>query len=563
MSALTAKKFRVYSANAFLSSVITDSLYAYVGRSVTWNDETNPPSANDDTRDFNKIWDNMAGAIRVTRNQVELGIKRNDWSSGSIYGKYHHANTTLGDNYYVLAGVADRDVYLCLDNNGDSPSTSKPNHKNFSPKREADSYLWKYMYSIPSTEFTKFATSNVIPVYNNINNQRSSRLGAIESLTISANATTGIGSNYRGSGFSNGTSGVSISNGTIFTTIPANHTTNELKLVADAGLAAHDDYYVNSVFFVTSGRARGTYRRIVDSKTGPDHTTTNLVFSTAMSGVANGDQFVIGPAVEIPGDLQGRNTFRGYADVDSDGKVIRINVVHSGLNYANGDVSVLINGVYISTSGVFSDGSGAEADMILAPSYSHGYDIPYELDAKFVIISPETILPRDEQTGQFIGYKNEIRQFGLISKPIDSYTNQVARKDSYDQRTTVYFAHPTSIPFKQDEVVYDTGSGIEKAKAIVYDVCGDTGKQYLTLTNVQGIFQNGDTLYNRLGDSASISSANLSYHQYPSGSGNYPMMPVQAGGLTKYTGNILYHENISPIYRRLDQKENFKIVFEF
>ena len=112
-------------------------------------------------------------------------------------------------------------------------------------------------------------------------------------------------------------------------------------------------------------------------------------------------------------------------------------------------------------------------------------------------------------------------------------------------------------------MVYDTGSGIEKAKAIVYDVCGDTGKQYLTLTNVQGIFQNGDTLYNRLGDSASISSANLSYHQYPSGSGNYPMMPVQAGGLTKYTGNILYHENISPIYRRLDQKENFKIVFEF
>jgi hypothetical protein len=563
LSSFTGKKFRVYSANAFVSSVIEDSLYAYVGRSLAWTDETSPPSANDDSRDFNKIWDNMAGAVRITRNQVALGVKRNDWLTGSVYGKYHHANTSLGDNYYALAGVADRDVYLCLDNNGDAPSTSKPNHKNFSPKRESDGYLWKYMYSIPSVEFTKFATSNVIPVYNNINNQRSSRLGAIESLTVSANATTGVGTKYRGSGFSNGTSGVSISNGTIFTTIPSNYTTNELKILADAGLAVHDDYYINTAFYVTSGRAKGTYRTITDSKKGSDHTTTNLVFSTAMSGVANGDHFVIGPAVEIPDDLQGRKSFRGYADVNSEGKVTRINVVHSGLNYANGDVSVLINGDYLTTSGSFDDGSGAEADMMLAPSYSHGFDIPYELDAKFVIISPETLLPRDDQTGQFIGYQNEIRQFGLISRPVDSYTNLAARKDSYDQRTTVYFAHPTSVPFKQDQVVYDTGSGTEKARAIVYDVCGDTGKQYVTLTNVQGIFQNGDTLYNRLGDSSRISSANLSYHQYPSGSGNYPLMSVQAGGLTKYTGNILYHENISPIYRRLDQKENFKIVFEF
>ena len=53
-------------------------------------------------------------------------------------------------------------------------------------------------------------------------------------------------------------------------------------------------------------------------------------------------------------------------------------------------------------------------------------------------------------------------------------------------------------------------------------------------------------------------------HSYPITSiSTSPDHPVKEGGLTKYTGDILYHENISPITRRLDQKENFKFVFEF
>ena len=73
-----------------------------------------------------------------------------------------------------------------------------------------------------------------------------------------------------------------------------------------------------------------------------------------------------------------------------------------------------------------------------------------------------------------------------------------------------------------------------------------------------------DGLYNRLGDSATISDVSLEYHPYPITSiSTSPDYPVKEGGLAKYTGDILYHENISPITRRLDQKENFKFIFEF
>ena len=73
-----------------------------------------------------------------------------------------------------------------------------------------------------------------------------------------------------------------------------------------------------------------------------------------------------------------------------------------------------------------------------------------------------------------------------------------------------------------------------------------------------------DTLYNRLGDSAKISDVNISNHVYPLQSlTTSPSSAVLESNLTKYTGEILYHENISPITRRLDQKENFKFIFEF
>ena len=569
MTSFIGKKFNVFNANSFATSFMSDAIYLYVGRVLAWDTETSPPVANDTTYNHNKIWDNMCGVVRVNRDQVALGIKRNDWTTGTVYNKYHHANTNAqlatGNGFYVLAGLADRDVYKCLDNDGESYSSVKPTHKNLGATKENDGYVWKYMYSIENAQFTQFATSYIIPVFIDTDVANFSKRNSILHLPISAKSIDGIGKEYRGTGFSNGTVGVFAVNPSIYTTVFSNSATYELTVNATSGLAIHDDYYNDSAFLITSGKAKGTYRLIADSKKGATDSTSNLVLSSVVSNIANGDTFIIGPKVFVSDDINGIG-FLGIAEVNSSGNVTAINTSLTGKNYANGDAVVLVNGDYHPTTASFEDGSGATVELIIPPSGGgHGFNPLMELDAKYVIVSPETPLAKDHQTGQFVGYGNEIRQIGLIRNPIDKSTNQIADKESYDLRTSIYFEHPTDINFVKDQTVYNRLiEEKETAMGVIDAVCGEEPRQYISLSRTQGRFIKGDVIYNRLGDSATISDVSLEYHPYPITSiSTSPDYPVKEGGLAKYTGDILYHENISPITRRLDQKENFKFIFEF
>ena len=121
------------------------------------------------------------------------------------------------------------------------------------------------------------------------------------------------------------------------------------------------------------------------------------------------------------------------------------------------------------------------------------------------------------------------------------------------------------VKFAKDQKIYNRlTSGSETASGTIDNICGEAGLQYLSLTGVRGSFITNNILYNRLGDEETVSSGDdLEYYEYPLNSGINPISAVVSGGLTKYTGEVLYHENISPVTRRLDQKENFKFIFEF
>lgn len=571
MSAFVGNKFSVFAANSFASSFVSESVYLYYGKVTKWDVETSPPTSNDNVTGHNKIWDNMVGAMRVGRNQVSLGIKRNDWNTGVIYEKYHHANTAKED-FYVLAGATDRDVYKCIDNNGRSYSFVKPTHQNFAMTREKDGYVWKHMYNILDTQFTQFATKTYIPITKSPTIPYHSAFGEISHIPISANSLTGVGAFYRGEGFVNSSYGTPFVNASIATSLPSSTATNEIQLIANSGFATMDEYYTGSMFFVTSGKGAGTYRRIVQSKAGlPLYTTditTNLVLSSAVSNFSNGDSFVIGPQVRINNDLQGYG-FLGIGKTNHLGNVTSISVCLAGRNYANDDVFLEVAGNYNPTVNNIASPTGtsqtANGELIISPAGGHGSNPLTELNAKYVIVSPETSVVKDHETGYFAGYGNEIRQVGLIRNPIDAYTGGIAKDYSYDLKTTVYFEHPTDIKFEPDQILYNTiNEGTETVRAIVYGICGTSAQQYISLTGVQGRLSKGDTLYNRLGDSAKISDVNISNHVYPLQSlTTSPSSAVLESNLTKYTGEILYHENISPITRRLDQKENFKFIFEF
>lgn len=532
-----------------ISSFSDEKVYFYVGTDEPWANSTTPSSlssANDVLSFKRSVWDNMAGAIKVTPNQVRMGIDRVNWSSGTIYENYNPANTSMGtgNGFFVLAGPTDRDVYKCLDNNGLSSSTIKPSNKDLGISKESDGYIWKYMYSISDSDFSKFSTDSHLPVPA-ITSQTSRRSdGEVAYVTISASQTDGVGGDYVGSAFSNGTVGTSLVTGVINGPVTDSPTdTSFLNLRDEYGLSDTDDYYNGGVVYITSGKSTGTLRGI------SDYTQSNkrITLDTSVTNIANGDTYIIGPKVTI-NDSNIGSGFVGIAEVNSYGNVTNIIVASSGLNYVNAAMQVAIG-----TVGATPKGTGATANAYVTPMNGHATNPQEELNAKYVIVAPETTIAKqsDYENGIFVGPSGDIRQVGLLLNP------RAERDDTlYDQRTTFYFeSTPTfSMDIKANKTVTNANTG---GTAKIWSVDGDVGSQYLTVTNIQGDFSEGDTIYSGT-TYLQISSRNISKHSYRS---EVPFASIMHNGLTKYSGEIVYHENVFDIPRQDGQKENFKFIF--
>ena len=139
---------------------------------------------------------------QITNNDVSYVVPRIDWTLNTIYDHYDDSYTldnpaqsgatSINDaTFYVL--TSNFNVYMCLDNNYDSPSTVMPTGYDVLPFTTSDGYKWKYMMNIPLALRAKFLTSFYMPITNVINNIFYNN-GAIDTITIDT-AGTGYPSN--------------------------------------------------------------------------------------------------------------------------------------------------------------------------------------------------------------------------------------------------------------------------------------------------------------------------------------------------------------------------------
>ena len=106
-------------------------------------------------------------------------IPRRDWVSGTVYdqfdGDYSSTNTAYSNatslkaaNFYVL--TAEFNVYKCLFNNNNAPSTEEPFGTDPLTTTTSDGYVWKYLYTIPLSIRNRFLTDTLMPVQKSVNN---------------------------------------------------------------------------------------------------------------------------------------------------------------------------------------------------------------------------------------------------------------------------------------------------------------------------------------------------------------------------------------------------------
>tara|TARA_B100000902_G_scaffold52498_1_gene59209 strand:- start:9303 stop:10832 length:1530 start_codon:yes stop_codon:yes gene_type:complete len=187
MPAIITDQIRVLNASNFVSGISTtdNSYYVFIGLpnatdvASDWN--TNTPSPIDNFDEHDKTYDTLISAKKINSSDVLRVIRKNTWTSGSIYEMYRHdysidnlspntSSTSLyNSNYYIIN--SDFRVYECI-YNGAAPSNSgkgiislqEPVHTDLQPRLESDGYIWKYLYTIKPGDIIKFDSADYIPV---------------------------------------------------------------------------------------------------------------------------------------------------------------------------------------------------------------------------------------------------------------------------------------------------------------------------------------------------------------------------------------------------------------
>lgn len=180
----------VKSVISEIVSNISRYYYAY-GHAGAWNNELSPDAVSESYEYENETRNEMLLYKQIDSNDIAAVIPRINWVSGytfdmfneysSDYPAFSGATSLENAEFYCLTD--DYNVYKCLYNNNDSPSSQRPIGTSTSTITMDDGYIWKYMYTIPLSVRNKFLTATTMPVVTALSNQFYSK-GSIVAYNI-------------------------------------------------------------------------------------------------------------------------------------------------------------------------------------------------------------------------------------------------------------------------------------------------------------------------------------------------------------------------------------------
>lgn len=571
MPAIVTNKFRIHNAKQFVEAfnevsktsgatitdtdgVLNTNMYLFIGKPTAWDDDTAPPTPTDSVANTHySNWRDMIAAKRITSSDVSHVIPRKNWTNNTSYFAYtHQANDLFSQDFYVMTD--DYNVYKCLSNSDTtatgtvaSTSTVKPTGTGTSIISTTDGYKWKFMYQISASDALKFVTPNYIPVNTvrrangQLANTYDNSPGQVQFDVETAAASSGGGNGAievvhlttRGSQYLGETGNLT------------SVTSTSQVTIAGATFTA-DDCIVNCDIYFTSGDAAGQGGTITDFNA----TTKVVTFTPAVdTSPSSTDGYAIGPKIVISGDGQGANV---RATVNSSGSVNAATIVAGGNNYSNAVITIIAN-----TSQANSyNPSAATLTPVIGPVGGHGSDAIKELGGFYVLTNARL---EYSESNNFTT-NNDFRKVGLLTQP--KFANgDYADSSVIDQATTIVITSWNGTAFSEDELVTGATSGCT-GRVIDFtsnntlrltDVTPNGNSVTAGYNGIYGYFTNTEVIAaNTSGNGGSGASATAN------GSG-----AVTGGDLQKYSGDVIYVENRSPVTRANDQLEDVKLIIEF
>ena len=275
MPAIITDKFRIHNSEQFqeaFSEGSGNTMYLGIGRPQPFavgtrgdartnneGSDTSPLTPADNLNAQHFPFDDMLATKKIAASDVTFAIPRRDWVTGTTYDVYRHdygeyatgtttaitsnsGKSTLFDaTFYVL--TADRNVYKCLENDGNTASTVEPTGTSTTVLSTADGYKWKYMYTLSASQQANFLSTDFMAVSTDSTISAAAVAGAIDEIKIKSAGTGGTDGTHtgiaiRGDG-TGGTCSVTIS-GNIVTavTVTAAGTSYTFGTVSNAQIVA-------------------------------------------------------------------------------------------------------------------------------------------------------------------------------------------------------------------------------------------------------------------------------------------------------------------------------------
>lgn len=405
-----------------------NNYYMFVGSHID-RGSTSIPKINDNPNETLKIsYQNMIMGKKITPSDIHIMIDFNEYESNTIIDMWDDQDEDfITKNYFSIVNASSYyHIYKCLDNNQNAYSTVTPDFSHISGGNTAvyetsDGYKWKYMYSVSSSNKTKYATSNLFPVIANSSVVEEAENGAIDIIKID---TEGAGyDNYFTGTFS--TADLRISGNTL------------LYEVANSTAKLVNGFYTDTLLYISSGNGAGQYKTIIDyftNSTGK-YIVVNNAFTTMLR---NGSQYEIYPRVHIVGDgFQTDNAIaRALINSSSSNSVYKIEMINRGANYKFATANVIANSIVdVSTD--------AEIRPILSPYGGHGYSAERELLGNKI----EFYSKFSNNESNTLLIDNNFSCYGIIKNPL--FSNVLFQMTSVDGSFTtnekVYSITPVRI----------------------------------------------------------------------------------------------------------------------
>mgnify|MGYP003325770374 FL=1 len=273
----------------------------------------------------------------------------------------------------------------------------------------------------------------------------------------------------------------------------------------------------------------------VKTLTGDDGSLQWQVQNTAISGAINnivvtnsGNNYtnVSNISIVITGDGSSASAIPTVNTTTN--TISSIVITDSGKNYTYATVSITDKGL----------GAGANARAIISPFNGHGTNPVYELGGKNILINAK--LRYTEEGVLPVG--NDYRQIAILKDPYYYNTEIPASNLAFVQALTLVCDGVGD--FQSDEIVYQ-GTNFAQSSFSGKVVSWDSTTSKLLLINTKG--------------TPTISQSVIGVTSFTT----RVVTNYTNGTMKKFSGRLLYVDNIKPITRATDQIENFQILLKF